>query len=73
MMNGLKNPEIPLLASYKEELKKEFWEAFPKAELPDGATTRVNLGSLKKHIEVCRGKMTQSEVRRAERVFVVLL
>ena len=37
MMNGLKNPEIPLLASYKEEPKKEFWEAFPKAELPDGA------------------------------------
>ena len=44
IMNGLKNPEIPLLASYKEEPDTEFWEAFPRAELPKEATTRVNVG-----------------------------
>ena len=68
IMNGLKNPEIPLLASYKEDLDTEFWEAFPRAELPKEATTRVNVGAMKKHIESCRGKMSQSETRRAERV-----
>ena len=38
----LKNPEIPLLNDYSGSANEMFWSKFPKRELPERATTRVN-------------------------------
>ena len=38
---SFKNPEIPILEDYGGTGNSEFWASFPKRELPDSATTRV--------------------------------
>ena len=46
---------------------QSFWDKFPRRELPDGASTRVNVGALGRHVELTRNKMTVSEFKRAEK------
>ena len=63
-----KNPEIPILEDYGGTGNSEFWASFPKRELSDSATTRVNTELLDYHIRKTQDKMTFSELRRAEKV-----
>ena len=44
-----------------------FWDKFPRRELPDGASTQVDIVALEKHVELTRNKMTVSEFKRAEK------
>ena len=46
---------------------KEFWDRFPKRELPEQAVTRVDVGELEKLIEEMKGKMTIHEVDMAQK------
>ena len=66
-MNNIKNGEIPVLADYLGTAEDDFWKMFPKRELPSQASTRINVGKLKQHVEDVKEKMSFTEVRRAER------
>ena len=43
-MNGLMNTEVPVLRDYTGNASEDFWNNFPKRELPSDASTRVRLG-----------------------------
>ena len=66
--HGLKNAEIPIIDSYEFGANSDFWNKFPKHELPVAASTRVNIGALKDRIEKVKDDMTGAEVRRANKV-----
>ena len=46
---------------------EEFWDRFPKRELPEQAVTRVDVGELEKLIEEMKGKMTIHDVDMAQK------
>ena len=66
-MNGLKNTEVPVLRDYTGNASEDFWNKFPKRELPNQASTRVNVGKFRQLVEDVKDKMSAAEVRRAER------
>ena len=49
-MNSLKNSEIPVLEDYSETAEDDFWNKFPKRELPRQATTRIDVGIRRQHV-----------------------
>ena len=67
-----KNKEVPILDSYEVPPDQSFWDKFPRRELPDSASTRVNVEALKKHVKLTREKMTVSELKRAEKTLTDL-
>ena len=67
-INSLKNPEIPVLKSYEGSAEDDFWEKFPKRELPERATTRVNVERFRSPVDDVKCKMSATEVRRANKV-----
>ena len=66
-LNGLKNAEIPILADYGGIAGDEFWKKFPSRELPEKASTRVDVVRFKQLIDDVSCKMSATELRRAER------
>ena len=46
-----KNKEIPILDSYEVPPGQSFWDKFPRRELPDSASTRVDVEALRKHVD----------------------
>jgi hypothetical protein len=64
----LENKEILTLEKYDEPAPKEFWENFPKKDLPKRAKTRINVRRLEKEIEKVKLKMTKMELKRAKRI-----
>ena len=66
--SDLKNPEIPILSDYSEGADEWFWEKFPKRELPDRATTKINIEKLKLRVEKAKPSMSASELKRAYKV-----
>ena len=66
--SDLKNPEIPILSDYSEGADKWFWDKFPKRELPDKATTKVNINKLKQRVEKAKPSMSATELKRAYKV-----
>ena len=64
----IKNPEIPELESYDTVPEEDFWKSFPKRELPDKVTTRVNVMALRRSIAAVKNKMSRTELKRAKRV-----
>ena len=71
-INSLKNPEIPVLKSYEGSAEDDFWEKFPKRELPERATTRVNVERFRSPVDDVKCKMSATEVRRANKVLEYL-
>ena len=71
-MNALKNPEIPILPRYESFADEDFWNKFPKRELPQNATTRVDFVALRNHVESVKSRMSRTEVKRAEKVLMDL-
>ena len=67
-MPDIKNPEIPVLDSYRGSGNDSFWEKFTKRELPLKAETRVNTTTLKKKILPAKSKMSRTEFNRAKRL-----
>ncbi len=45
-----KNPEFPVLASYREKADRSFWDKFPSKELPYKPTTKINIAKLEEKI-----------------------
>ena len=68
----LKNPEIPLLNDYSGNANELFWSKFPKRELPDRATTRVNIANLAERVESAKGEMSGTEYKRANKLLTDL-
>ena len=66
--SDLKNPEIPILSDYSEGADEWFWEKFPKRELPDRATTKINIEKLKLRVEKAKPSMSASELKQAYKV-----
>ena len=64
----IKNLEIPELESYEKVPGESFWKSFPKRELPDKVTTRVNIMALRRRISAVKNKMSRTELNRAKRV-----
>ena len=62
-------PEIKNLelASYEGNASEEFWEKFPKRDLPTTVNTRVNTTAFKRKIFAARDKMSRTEYNRAKR------
>ena len=60
--------EIPELESYDKVPDEDFWKSFPKRELPDKVTTRVNVMALRRRILAVKDKMSRTELNRAKRV-----
>jgi len=63
-----KNPEVKTLENYREDPGEEFWEKFPKTELPKKAQTKINVEKLEEYITKIEGKITVTELRRAKKV-----
>ena len=66
-MKGLKNLEIPVLEDYTGIPDEDFWVNFPKRELPCQASTRVDINKFRQHVEDVKERMSNTEVRRADR------
>ena len=66
-LNGLKNAEIPILQDYGGTASDKFWEKFPSRELPEKASTKVDVVKFKQHVDDVRSKKSITKVRRAER------
>ena len=64
----LKNPEIPLLSDYSKSADESFWSKFPRRELPESATTRVNIAKLEERVENAKSKMSETEYKRARKL-----
>ena len=64
----LKNPEIPLLRDYSKSADESFWSKFPRRELPESATTRVNIAKLEERVENAKSKMSETEYKRARKL-----
>ena len=62
-----KNLEIPELDSYEGHAIEDFWEKFPKRDLPVTVDTRVNTTAFKWKIFAARDKMSRTEFNRAKR------
>ena len=62
----IKKMEIPLLASYEKGADGEFWNKFPKKDLPRNASTRLNIDALKERVEGVKNFMTCTKARRAD-------
>ena len=65
-MNGLKNTEVLVLKDYTGNASEDFWKNFPKRELPNNASTRVNVGKFRQLVEDVKNDMSAAEIRRAE-------
>ena len=65
---SIKNPEIPILADYREDADDKFWEKFPKRQLPSAVKSKVNVLALKKNILKVKDKMARSEMKRAKKL-----
>ena len=39
----IKNSEIPILKNYEGTADESFWEQFPKRDIPEKASTQVNI------------------------------
>ena len=63
----IKNLEIPELDSYEGHAIEDFWEKFPKRDLPVTVDTRVNTTAFKWKIFAARDKMSRTEFNRAKR------
>ena len=63
----IKKLEIPELASYEGNASEEFWEKFPKGDLPTTVNTRVNTTAFKQKIFAACDKMSKTEYNRAKR------
>ena len=63
----LKNKEIPVLNNYEGSASAEFWDKFPKNNLPVKASTRVNVDEFEKQIDKVKDKMTGTEFCRAQK------
>ena len=59
---------MPKLERYDIDPGKEFWDKFPKRDLPKKAESRVNTRNLSKLIKSEKNKMSPTEIRRAEKV-----
>ena len=64
---ALKNSEIPILEDYECLPDKSFWDNFPKRELPESASTRVNVAVFREYVEKTKDSMTKSEAIRADK------
>ena len=63
-----KNKEIPKLGDYVNAPNEDFWEKFPKNELPKGCHTRVNVRNLEKLVKQNEIFLTKSELNRASTI-----
>jgi hypothetical protein len=61
------NSELPILHKYDGPAPDSFWKNFPKADLPEAVTMKVNTGALEKKIEESKCKMLPHQVARAKR------
>ncbi len=61
------NPELPILHKYDGPAPDSFWKNFPKADLPEAVTTKVNTVALEKKIEESKCKMLPHQFARAKK------
>ena len=64
----VKNTEIPELDNYRTCPGNDFWEKFPQKAVPKKANTRVNVRNLEELIHRNKDKLTDMELKRANRV-----
>jgi hypothetical protein len=64
----LKCPQIPALRNYREAPNEDFWEKFPKKDLPLAPATTVNKPALRDLLNSCRDKLTIHQFRRGTKV-----
>ena len=63
-----KNKDIPKLENYSVGQDASFWENFPKRQLPETPSTRINIQNLEILTEENRENLTKAEWKRAQRV-----
>ena len=65
-----KNPEIPVLDSYKEVPDSSFWSIFPSHDLPDYSKpiTEVNVSEFKKIVSESKHLLTPEELDKCYEV-----
>ena len=71
-LGTLKNKEIPLLTDYTKVPKKEFWDKFPKKELPKNPETGIDIKELEKIYFENKAKLTECQKLRAEKAILNL-
>jgi hypothetical protein len=64
----IKWPQIPTIRNYRTIPENEFWEHFPKKELPTAPATLVNKPALRKMLVASEDKLTIHQFRRGEKV-----
>ena len=64
----IKKPEVPELPSYEEVADDCFWDCFPKRDLPDRVSTKVNVTAIRRRVIGKKNKMARTEFIRAKRV-----
>ena len=64
----IKNPEVPELPSYEGVADDCFWDCFPRRDLPDRISTKVNVTALRRRVIGEKHKMARTEFNRAKRV-----
>jgi len=63
----LKNPELAKLSDYSGGASQEFWNIFPKSEIPTSVKTSVNVDILEVKIEEKKSKLLTHQYERAKK------
>ncbi len=66
------NPEVVVLKDYRCKLSDEFWDSFPKADMPTKVSTRVNVDKMENMVDKVKGKMLPFQLERARKAISYL-
>ena len=66
------NPEIVVLQDYRCKPPAEFWDSFPKADMPTEVSTRVNVDKMENMVDKAKGKMLPFQLERARKAISYL-
>jgi hypothetical protein len=66
------NPEVVVLDDYPKKPPTEFWDSFPKADMPTEVSTRVNVDKMESMVDKNKGKMLPFQLQRARKAISYL-
>jgi hypothetical protein len=66
------NPEVVVFDDYRKKPPTEFWDSFPKADMPTEVSTRVNMDKMESMVKKNKSKMLPFQLERARKAISYL-
>jgi hypothetical protein len=66
--NGNKDHSIPVLQNYRSSPDEDFWQKFPKKEVPNGPETAINVEKMRMYLNMYQNKLSIQQWNRGQRL-----